>query len=181
MIHPLRRVVLSRGRIALAALSLVAVLMLGTGAPHSTVEAGKAPTIVGIAQGNPEFSTLVTALQAAGLVDTLMAAGPYTVFAPTNAAFAALPPGTLDALLRNPEQLRAVLTYHVVAGRVPASQVVTLSSANTVQGEPVRISVSGGSVILNGTTRVVQTDIQADNGIIHVIDSVLIPPSLAGQ
>ena len=181
MVQSYRRSILGTGRYALAALSLIAVLVLSAGAPRSTAEAGKAPTIVGIAQGNPEFSTLVTALQAAGLVDTLMAAGPYTVLAPTNAAFAALPPGTLDALVRNPEQLRAILTYHVVAGRVPASQVVTLSSAETVQGEPISIRVSGGSVILNGTSRVVQTDIQADNGIIHVIDSLLIPPSLAGQ
>jgi uncharacterized surface protein with fasciclin (FAS1) repeats len=98
MVHSHRRSIVGGYRYALAVLSLIAVLTLGTGAPTRTVEAGKAPTIVGIAQSNPEFSTLVTELQAAGLVDTLMAAGPYTVFAPTNAAFAALPPGTLDAL-----------------------------------------------------------------------------------
>lgn len=134
--------------------------------------------IVDTAVGAGSFGTLVQAVQAAGLVDTLKGTGPFTVLAPTDAAFAKLPPATLQGLLANPAQLRQVLTYHVVPGKALAADVVKLSSAKTVQGENIAIAVSGGTVRLNGASTVTQTDIQASNGVIHVIDTVLLPPSL---
>jgi LPXTG-motif cell wall-anchored protein len=112
-------------------------------------------------------------------VETLKGPGPFTVFAPTDDAFARLPPGTLEALLAHPDQLRAVLTYHVVPGRVTATDVVRAPSAATVQGSPVRIALVGQTVRLNGTSSVVQADVLASNGVIHVIDTVLLPPALA--
>jgi len=135
-------------------------------------------TIVDIAVGNPDFSTLVTALQAAGLVDTLKGDGPFTVFAPTNAAFAKVDPATLTALLNDKAALTRVLTYHVVPGKVLAADVVKLTSAKTVEGSDINIAVAGAGVTLNGSTNVTATDIQASNGVIHVIDSVLLPPNL---
>jgi uncharacterized surface protein with fasciclin (FAS1) repeats len=126
-----------------------------------------------------QFTTLVRALQAAGLTDTLRGAGPFTVFAPTDAAFAKIPADQFNAILTNPDQLTKVLTYHAVAGRVPISQVAAQSSFNTVQGEPIRVAAQGGAVTLNGTSRVVQADIAATNGLIHAVDTVLVPPSLA--
>ncbi len=136
-----------------------------------------AGTIVDIAAGNADFSTLVAALKAAGLVDTLNGKGPYTVFAPTNAAFAKLPAGTLDSLLKpeNKAKLTSILTYHVVAGKVMAKDVVALKSAKTVQGANVTIDASKG-VKVNGAT-VTATDIAGSNGVIHVIDTVLMPPN----
>ncbi len=124
------------------------------------------------------FSTLVAAVQAADLVSVLQSPGPFTVFAPTDAAFAKLPAGTVDELLKpeNKDQLVAVLTYHVVSGRVPASEVVTLSKASTVQGSDVDITVTNGTVRVNNAV-VTQTDIEATNGIVHVIDTVLLPPA----
>lgn len=132
-------------------------------------------TIAGIVSNDPNFSTLLSALQAAGLVQTLSGAGPFTVFAPTNAAFAKVPADQLNALLANPTQLRAVLLYHVVPGRVTAAKVSTLTSAKTVNGANVNISVSGGTVRINNAT-VTSADVRASNGIVHVIDSVLLPP-----
>lgn len=125
------------------------------------------------------FSTLVAALDAADLVPTFAdcAAGPFTVFAPTDDAFAALPDGTLDALLADPSGLLTdILTYHVVDGAVPAEVVVTLDSATTLLGEDVTIEVINGGVVLNGSVNVLVTDVMACNGIVHVIDAVLIPP-----
>ena len=123
------------------------------------------------------FNTLAQALKAADLVDTLEGPGPFTVFAPTDQAFAKLAPGTLEVLLKpeNKEQLRSILTYHVVAGRVTAADVVKLTSAKTVNGQEVRISVLKGVVRLNDV-RVTKTDIAASNGLIHVVDRVLVPP-----
>ena len=143
---------------------------------HADHGAMKQQTVVDIAVGNPDFSTLVAALKAAGLVGTLSGAGPFTVFAPTNAAFAKLPAGTLDNLLKpeNKAQLTAILTYHVVAGKVLAADVVKLSSAKTVQGGEVAISVNGSAVKVDGAN-VVSTDIVGSNGVIHVIDSVIMP------
>ena len=137
-------------------------------------------TIVERAIGAGSFNTLVAAVKAAGLVDTLSGPGPFTVFAPTDAAFAKLPRATLNALLANPAQLRAILTYHVVPGKVLAADVVGLSSATTVQGEAISIAVVGGKVVLNGNSTVTATDIPATNGVIHVIDTVILPPSLSG-
>jgi uncharacterized surface protein with fasciclin (FAS1) repeats len=133
-------------------------------------------TIVEVAAGNEDFSTLVAAVKAAGLVDVLSGDGPFTVFAPTNAAFAKLPAGTVESLLKpeNKDQLVAVLTYHVVSGKVMAADVVTLESATTVQGQAVTISTSADGVMVNNAM-VVATDVAASNGVIHVIDTVILP------
>jgi uncharacterized surface protein with fasciclin (FAS1) repeats len=129
---------------------------------------------VAVAQG---FSTLVTAVQTADLVETLSGEGPFTVFAPTDEAFAALPEGVLDGLLADPAALADILKYHVVSGEVLAADVVGLASATTVQGEDIAIAVVDGTVVLNGTANVVITDVMASNGVIHVIDAVILPPS----
>jgi LPXTG-motif cell wall-anchored protein len=160
----------------LAALLLASVLIFGA-VPASTASAQAQRDIVDTAVAAGQFTTLAAALQAAGLVDTLKGPGPFTVFAPTDAAFAKLPPGTVEGLLADPARLRAVLTYHVVPGRVTAAQVVGLTTATTVQGEPLRISATGGTVRINSAT-VTQADIMASNGVIHVVDTVLLPPSL---
>lgn len=143
-------------------------------APTAAQTTGR--TIVDIASSDSRFDTLQAALGIADLVDDLSGAGPFTVFAPTDAAFAALPAGVLDSLIANPSALTDVLRYHVVAGEVPASAVVTLNSADTLLNEPVYIQVIDGKVVLNGTVKVIITDIRASNGIIHAIDAVLIPP-----
>lgn len=129
--------------------------------------------IVDIAAGNPDFSTLVTAVTEAGLVETLSGEGPFTVFAPTNAAFEKLPAGTLESVLADKEKLTAILTYHVVPGKVMAEDVMGLTSAKTVQGGSLTIDTSNGVMVNNA--KVIQTDIEADNGVIHVIDTVLLP------
>jgi len=134
--------------------------------------------IVDTAVGAGSFETLVAAVQAAGLVDTLKGEGPFTVFAPTDEAFAKLPEGTLDELLKpeNKEKLQAILTYHVVAGKVMAADVVNLDSAASVQGGEIAIAVEDGKVMLNGSAMVAQADIETSNGVIHVIDTVILPP-----
>jgi uncharacterized surface protein with fasciclin (FAS1) repeats len=133
--------------------------------------------IVDTAVADGSFKTLAAALTAAGLVDTLKGPGPFTVFAPTDEAFAKLPAGTLDDLLKpeNKAKLAAILTYHVVPGQVAAADVVKLKMAKTVNGQDVTIAATGADVMLNGTTKVTKTDIMASNGIIHVLDSVLLP------
>jgi len=135
------------------------------------------PDIVDTAVKAGTFNTLAQALKAADLVDTLKGTGPFTVFAPTDEAFKKLPPGTLEVLLKpeNKEQLRSILTYHVVPGRVTAADVVKLTSAKTVNGNEVRISVLKGVVRLNDV-RVTKTNIAASNGLIHVVDRVIVPP-----
>ncbi|KPJ92485.1 MAG: hypothetical protein AMS18_07295 [Gemmatimonas sp. SG8_17] len=136
------------------------------------------PDIVEIATSAGSFNTLVAAVKAAGLVETLQGEGPFTVFAPTDEAFAKLPEGTVADLLKpeNREQLQAILTYHVVPGRVMAKDVVGLSSAATVQGQSLTISVVNGTPMVDNA-KITQTDINASNGVIHVIDSVMIPSS----
>jgi uncharacterized surface protein with fasciclin (FAS1) repeats len=129
--------------------------------------------IVDVAVSNGSFKTLVAAVQAAGLVDTLKGKGPYTVFAPTDEAFAKLPKGTVESLLKDIPKLTSILTYHVVAGKVTAADVMKLTAAKTVQGQSVSIQVNGG-VKVNGAN-VVIPDVMADNGVIHVIDSVILP------
>ncbi len=147
-------------------------------APSASASAGAAMgDIVATADGAGTFKTLLAAATAAGLVDTLKGPGPFTVFAPTDEAFAALPAGTLDGLLKDPEALKKILLYHVVSGAVTADQVVGMTSADTVEGSPIAISVKDGKVYLNDTTQVVKTDIMASNGVIHVIDKVLLPPA----
>jgi len=133
--------------------------------------------IVETAVADGRFKTLTAAVQAAGLVDTLKGKGPFTVFAPTDEAFAKLPAGTLDSLLKpeNKDQLVSILTYHVVSGRVMAADVVKLTSADTVNGAPVKIKVDGDKVLINDA-QVIITDVLASNGVIHVIDKVILPP-----
>ncbi|HEY2017214.1 MAG TPA: fasciclin domain-containing protein [Bryobacteraceae bacterium] len=122
------------------------------------------------------FNTLVAAVKAAGLVDTLKGPGPFTVFAPTDAAFAKLPPGTLESLLRpeNRAKLQSILTYHVVAGKVMSGDVVKLHSAKTVEGQSLTIKTMNGGVMINDA-RVTKADIVASNGVIHVVDTVILP------
>lgn len=134
--------------------------------------------IVQVAAGNESFSTLVAAVKAAGLVETLQGDGPFTVFAPTDEAFAKLPAGTLENLLKpeNRDQLVSILTYHVVPGKVYAKDVVSLSKASTVQGGDVKIKTKGNKVMVDNA-QVINTDIAASNGVIHVIDSVILPQS----
>jgi uncharacterized surface protein with fasciclin (FAS1) repeats len=133
-------------------------------------------TLIDVAVADGRFKTLAAALTAAGLVETLKGAGPFTVFAPTDDAFAMLPAGTVDSLLKDIPKLTAILKYHVLAGKVAAADVVKLDgkTATTLNGETLKISTQGG-VKLNGEVNVTKTDIAASNGLIHVIDSVLLP------
>jgi transforming growth factor-beta-induced protein len=150
--------------------------------PSMSAEAEMAPSIAEIAVADGRFTTLVAALDAAGLVETLSGEGSFTVFAPTDDAFAALPEGTVESLLEDPAgALTDILLYHVVDGAVMAETVVTLESATTLQGEDVTITVTDGNVFLNDTIQVIITDIEASNGIIHVIDGVLLPPSMTAE
>ena len=137
---------------------------------------GSKPTndIVETAVAAGSFKTLVAAVQAAGLVETLKGKGPFTVFAPTDEAFAKLPAGTVEALLKDKAKLAAILTYHVVPGDVRAAQVVKMTSAKTVNGQSLTFSTNGGSVSVD-KAKVVKTDILASNGVIHVIDTVVLP------
>ncbi len=134
--------------------------------------------IIDTAVAAGSFKTLAAALTAAHLVDTLKGAGPFTVFAPTDEAFAKLPAGTVEALLQDIPKLTAILTYHVVAGKVMAADVLTMDGkhAKTVNGADLAISTTGG-VQLNGTVHVTKTDIDCTNGVIHIVDSVLLPPA----
>lgn len=131
------------------------------------------PNIVEVAISAGSFNTLVAAVQAAGLAETLSGPGPFTVFAPTDDAFAKLPDGTVEGLLEDKEQLSKILTYHVVPGKVMAADVQSLDKATTVEGNDLKIDASSGVKVNDAT--VTQTDIEADNGVIHVIDTVLIP------
>jgi uncharacterized surface protein with fasciclin (FAS1) repeats len=139
----------------------------------------KAKTIVGIAAANPDFSTLVTAVKQAGLVDALNGKGPYTVFAPTNDAFAKIPAEQLNALLADKAQLTAVLEYHVLKGRVPSSSLKATQTVPTLEGGTTTINVADGKATItdgqNNVSSIVMTDVKAKNGVIHVIDTVLLP------
>jgi uncharacterized surface protein with fasciclin (FAS1) repeats len=137
----------------------------------------KAADIVDTAVAAGEFTTLAAALEAAGLVETLKGEGPFTVFAPTDDAFAKLPAGTVESLLKpeNKEQLAAILTYHVVPGEVMAAEVMNMSEAETVNGKALSIKAEGGAVMVNDAT-VTQADVDASNGVIHVVDTVILPP-----
>ena len=140
----------------------------------SAFAAGHSMDIVDTAVGAGDFTTLVAAVEAAGLVETLKGEGPFTVFAPTDAAFAALPEGTIEGLLADPEALAAILTYHVVAGKVMSTDLTDGMTATTVNGAEITIGTTGG-VTVNGAN-VVTADIEASNGVIHVIDAVILPP-----
>lgn len=160
------------------AASAVAMLAVSTGGPAGAQDDTSDKTIVEIAQSNPDLSTLVTAVDKAGLVETLSGPGPFTVFAPTNEAFEALPPGTLDALLADPSgKLTDVLKLHVVSGAVD-SKAATAAAGGTVDtlGGPVSVELDGDNLVVGGAT-VVTADIKASNGIIHVIDAVITEPA----
>ena len=160
------------GRLAAVAATVISIAV-GSASAYAADK-----DIVDTAVAAGQFKTLAAALTAAGLVDTLKGPGPFTVFAPTDAAFAKLPAGTLDTLLK-PEskaKLTAILTYHVVAGKVMAADVVKLKEAKTVNGAMVAVKVDGGTVMINNA-KVTTADIAASNGVIHVIDAVLLPPA----
>jgi len=162
----------------LAAIAAVAVLSACASTPTGTTP----KNIVQVASENGSFNTLVAAVKAAGLAETLQGAGPFTVFAPTDAAFAKLPAGTVDALLANKEALASILTYHVLSGRTVASDITRNNGAMpaTVNGQPPSITVREGKVYVNGA-QVVIADVPASNGVIHVIDAVLMPKVAAAQ
>ncbi|HEX4067162.1 MAG TPA: fasciclin domain-containing protein [Acidobacteriaceae bacterium] len=155
---------------AFGVLALALMTGVATAAPQKD--------IVETAVAAGSFNTLVKAVQAAGLVDTLKGKGPFTVFAPTDEAFAKLPPGTLNTLLQpeNKAKLRAILLYHVVPGKVMAKQVMHMTSAKTAEGGRLKFSVVDGKVMVNNA-QVIKADIPASNGVIHVIDTVLLPPN----
>lgn len=157
---------------------IVGLVLLVAGVYANAAPAeSSARDIVDTAVAAGQFNTLAKALQAAGLVETLKGKGPFTVFAPTDEAFAKLPAGTLENLLKpeNKAQLTAILTYHVVPGKLMAADVVKQNSLKTVQGSSLRVSIKGGSNVLVDNARIVKTDIVCSNGVIHVIDSVVLP------
>lgn len=158
------------------AFATAAIAALAFAAPLSAQEStGHDSNIVETAAAAGSFTTLLAAAEAAGLVEVLQSEGPFTVFAPTDDAFAALPEGTIEALLADPDALREILTYHVVPGRVLSSDVIGLSSAETVQGTSISIALEGETVVLNGSANVIAVDVEASNGVIHVIDAVILP------
>jgi len=159
-------------RLTSSVLTIALALVLIGGSAAASSSPGQ--DIVDVAVEAGSFNTLVAAVQAAGLVDTLKSEGPFTVFAPTDEAFAKLPAGTVEALLQDKEKLTAILLYHVVPGRVTAADVVKLTSAATVNGQSVKIMVKDGTVWIDDA-EVVTADIEASNGIIHVIDTVILP------
>jgi transforming growth factor-beta-induced protein len=164
-----------RATLALLVVGSLAAAAIGAAASASTASRSEGDkNIVQTALAAGQFTTLASLLTKAGLVDTLSNGGPFTVFAPTDAAFAKVPKATLDALAENPPQLKSVLLYHVVPGRVTAADVVKLTSAKTLDGRSIAIKVADGSVYVDGA-KVATPDVMASNGVIHVIDSVLIP------
>jgi len=154
--------------------SAIAIIALG-----SVSFAEEKKDIVDTAVAAGKFETLVAAVKAAGLVDTLKGEGPFTVFAPTDEAFAKLPEGTVETLLKpeNKEKLVAILTYHVVSGKVMAETAVTLDKATTVQGKDIKLEVKDGALTLNESAKVVTADVETSNGVIHIIDAVILPPT----
>jgi len=161
------------------AFATVAAVVVTVAASGTTAVRAETRDVVDTAIAAGSFKTLAKALDAAGLVTTLKGAGPFTVFAPTDEAFAKLPEGTLETLLKpeNKEKLRRILTYHVVAGKVMASDVVKLQSARAVSGDTITVKVEDGVVHVDNAT-VTSSDILASNGVIHVIDSVILPKGL---
>jgi uncharacterized surface protein with fasciclin (FAS1) repeats len=174
-----------KARIAVLGAALVATASVAVGASAApSAPQAQSATIVGVAAGDQRFSTLVALVKQAGLVKTLNSKGPFTVFAPTNAAFAALKknaPDTYNAVVSDKKLLTKVLTYHVVAGKVDSTAAVAAAkkkaSVKTVQGEKVKLSLRSGKLTLNGSSRVVIADVMASNGVIHVINKVLVPSS----
>ncbi|MBL8101873.1 MAG: fasciclin domain-containing protein, partial [Anaerolineales bacterium] len=183
---------MKRSSILLSVVMIAAFALAACGAPATPAPTEVPPTAAPTATPEPElsdivdtavadgrFTTLVAAVQAAELVNTLKGEGPFTVFAPTDDAFAALPEGTLDSLLlpENKQALTDILLYHVVSGKVMAADVTSLTSATTVLGKDVTVKADMGNVYLNDTVKIILTDIETSNGVIHVIDAVLLPPT----
>ena len=165
----------------IASIAAVAAILFAPAAVLA--QGGEKKDIVAVASGAGQFSTLIAAVKAAGLVETLQGKGPFTVFAPTDEAFAKLPKGTVEALLADKEKLAAILKYHVVSGKVMAGEIVKMGGAKpaTVNGDAVDITLRDGKVYVDGA-RVVAADVAASNGVIHVIDSVILPgPSSPGS
>ncbi len=160
----------------IAIVVLAGAALVAAGCNHHGDSSHPSKDIVDVAAGAGQFNTLIAAVQAAGLEETLRSEGPFTVFAPTDAAFAKLPSGTVENLLKpeNRDQLKAILLYHVVPGEVMAKDVVKIDSAKTAGGKVAPVEVSHGTVRVAGA-KVVKTDIRASNGVIHVIDSVMLP------
>jgi len=168
---------MSRFVLALSGLAIGATALTSSAAVGAdSAKKGATKDIVATAAGADDFKTLVTAVKAADLVKVLSGKGPFTVFAPNDEAFAAVPKEQLAALLKDPKALAGILTYHVVEGKVMAADVVKLTSAKTVQGEALKVAVKDGKVMINNAT-VIQSDIECTNGVIHVIDAVLLPPA----
>lgn len=169
---------IDRSKLLIAAVFSAFIATQSLAAHHEGGDEMVTANIVEVAAGDASFSTLVAAVKAAGLVDVLAGEGPYTVFAPTDEAFAKLPEGTVEDLLKpeNKDKLVAVLTYHVVPGKVMAADVVKIESATTVQGQDVSIAASADGVMIDNAN-VVATDVAASNGVIHVIDTVILPSS----
>jgi uncharacterized surface protein with fasciclin (FAS1) repeats len=168
---------------SLAIFGIVAMSCLATAVSISAghkKDAGKQMDIVETAVAAGNFKTLVAAVEAAGLVETLKGKGPFTVFAPTDEAFAKLPAGTVEALLKDKAKLAAILTYHVVAGRVMAADAIKLTEAKTVNGQSFKIVANKDGVMIDNA-KVVKTDIVASNGVIHVIDAVILPKEEASK
>ena len=160
----------------------VAVGSAGAAVAGDTNSKPKTPkTAVALAQSSAEFSTLVTAVGAADLATALQGKGPFTVFAPTNAAFAKIPKPTLDGILADKAKLAAILKYHVIAGKIKAKNLKPTQTVNTLNGAPITITVANGKATITdgqgGTSTITATDLKAKNGVVHVIDSVLLPPS----
>jgi uncharacterized surface protein with fasciclin (FAS1) repeats len=184
-VHPTHGGQLVKARIAILGAALVATASVAVGASAApSAPQTQSATIVGVAAGDQRFSTLVALVKQAGLVKTLNSKGPFTVFAPTNAAFAALKrnaPDTYKAVVSDKKLLTKVLTYHVVAGKVDSTAAVAAAkkkaSVETVQGEKIKLSLRRGKLTLNGSSRVVIADVMASNGVIHAINKVLIPSS----
>ena len=163
-------------KVPVASMIIAAAACVGLAHVAKATNATADKTVVEIAAGDPSFSTLVAAVKAAGLAETLSGPGPFTVFAPTDEAFAKLPAGTVENLLKpeNKEKLAGILTYHVVAGNVKAADVVKITEAKTVNGKVAKIAVKDGAVTVDNAN-VVKTDIIGKNGVIHVIDAVILP------
>jgi uncharacterized surface protein with fasciclin (FAS1) repeats len=167
----------------MTAVALTAAISISSAAEAQATHQGHTKNIVDVATSAGSFKTLLAAVKAAGLVETLQGDGPFTVFAPSDAAFAKIPKAKLDALLADKAALTSLLTYHVVSGRVMAADIVKANGAKptTVNGQSVNVTVRGGKVYV-GSAQVVSADVQASNGVIHVIDTVLMPaPKSAGQ
>ena len=175
-----------KSRAALLLGAMIGAATIATTAPAavSSSSATQTRTVVGVAAGDARFSTLVALVKQAGLVNTLNGKGPFTVFAPTNAAFAKLKrtaPDTYAAVASDSALLRKVLTYHVLGKRVPSTAAIAVAkkkgSVKTVQGEPIKLSLMAGKLRLNGTSTVVVADVKASNGVIHALNAVMVPPS----